>query len=69
MVAGMVFAGLAFVVAGVVQLQIQSSMETLRGGEAKLVITNELTDTVQLQLDGSIPFNLSYEYPVWLASY
>ncbi len=40
MVIGMILAGLAFVVAGFVQLKVQTSQQILKSGESKLMIYN-----------------------------
>ena len=56
MVVGMILAGLAFVVAGFVQLKVQSSEETLKPGQSKLVVYNTAPFVVDYQLEGSDGF-------------
>lgn len=50
MVVGMFLAGLAFMVAGFVQLTVQNSQTHLTSGQAKGVFTNTLPFPLQLQL-------------------
>lgn len=50
MVVGMFLAGLAFMVAGFVQLTVQNSQTHLTSGQAKGVFTNTLPLPLQLQL-------------------
>ena len=67
MVAGMVLGGLAFLVAGFVQLKVQSADDTLGAMEAKVVFTNGVQDPGQLmfQYEGQVPFNLSHGMVSW----
>lgn len=52
MVTGMLLASLAFVLAGLVQLQVQAVDKTLKAGETKLVLFNALP------ADTPIPFRI-----------
>ena len=61
MVVGMFLGSLAFVVAGIVQLQVQISLDNLTPGEAKVVFTNTFPDTLELQLEGQ-DFNTTIAY-------
>ena len=60
MVVGMFLGSLAFVVAGIVQLQVQVSLDNLTPGEAKVVFTNTFPDTLQLQLGQDFNTTLAY---------
>ena len=42
MVVGMAIAGLAFVVAGFVELKIQANADLLKPGQSKVIITNTI---------------------------
>ena len=53
MVVGMVLAGLSFVVAGFVQLKVQSSEQFLKAGESKLIIYNGAYPSFSYNLVGS----------------
>ena len=59
MVLGMLFGGLAFVVAGFVQLKVQSAQKALDTGESKLAIYNTASFPVHYQLEGSDHFEIS----------
>ncbi len=59
MVVGMLLAGVAFVVAGVVQLEVQASDHYLKSGEAKAVIINGLSEILHMQI-GSEIFDQSF---------
>ena len=63
----MVLGGLAFLVAGLVQLKVQSADDSLGGMEAKVIFTNGVQDPGQLmfQYEGEAPFNLSYGEVSW----
>lgn len=52
MVVGMVLAGLAFVVAGFVQLKLQSSLQALNAGESRLSIYNNALPSVSYHIEG-----------------
>ena len=52
MVVGMLLAGLAFVLAGLVELKIQSVQETLMEGESKLIVFNSLPNPVSYRVMG-----------------
>lgn len=52
MVVGMILAGLAFVIAGVVQLKLDSTQETLNHGKSKLMIYNSAPFTVNYDIKG-----------------
>ena len=62
MVAGMVLGGLAFLVAGFVQLKVQAADDSLGAGEAKVIFTNGIQDPGYLlfQYEEESSFNLSY---------
>lgn len=65
MVVGMVLAGLAFVVAGFVQLKLQSSQLALSSGESKLIIYNNALPSLSYHIEGSNGFestNLTLNY-------
>lgn len=57
MVVGMILAGLAFVVAGFVQLKLQGAQELLKSGESKLVIYNNAPFAIDYSLVGIDGFN------------
>ncbi len=50
MVVGMAIAGLAFIVAGVVQISVQNAAINLKAGESKLVLVNTSPQDMQLSL-------------------
>ena len=52
MVVGMFIAGLAFVVAGFVQLAVQDTEVNLRADESKAVFVNTLPGEVQFNITG-----------------
>lgn len=55
MVIGMLLAGLAFVVAGFVQIKLQSVQETLKEGQSKLILFNNLPNPVLYEVEGIDP--------------
>ena len=59
MVVGMLLAGLAFVVAGFVQLKLQSAQETLKPGESKLMVYNSAPFAVDYRLEGVNGFDMN----------
>ena len=63
----MVLGGLAFLVAGFVQLKVQSADDALGAMEAKVIFTNGVQDPGQLmfQYEGQVPFNLSHGMVSW----
>ena len=63
----MVLGGLAFFVAGFVQLKVQAAEDALGGMEAEVIFTNGVQDPGQLlfQYEGQVPFNLSYGMVSW----
>ncbi len=50
MVVGMAIAGLAFIVAGFVQISVQNAALNLKAGESKLVLVNTSPQDMQLSL-------------------
>lgn len=61
MVIGMLIAGLAFAVAGIVEIQVQKSEETLKEGESKLVIHNAAREELFFNITNIESFNLPNE--------
>lgn len=55
MVIGMVLAGLSFVIAGFIELKVQSSQQKLNSGESKLFLFNgaETSFSYELKYNGS----------------
>lgn len=53
MVVGMLLGGLAFVVAGFVQLRVQSVLETLGAGQSKLVIYNNAPFDINCEIEAT----------------
>lgn len=51
MVVGMILAGLAFIVAGIIQLKLQSIQGVLQEGESKLVIYNHASQLVEYRIN------------------
>ena len=51
MVIGMFLGGLAFVIAGVVQFEVQAGDKTLKDGETKLVMFNALSYEAQFSIN------------------
>ena len=62
MVVGMLIAGLAFAVAGIVEIQVQKAEETLKEGQSKLVVHNAAPDSLSFNIIGKEfeAFNLTY---------
>ncbi len=52
MVVGMLLAGLAFAVAGIIQLRLQSVQSTLKIGESKLIIYNSAEFPIDYNIEG-----------------
>lgn len=52
MVIGMIFGGLAFVIAGFVQLNVQSAQQTLKSGESKLILFNNAPFPLEYNIIG-----------------
>ncbi|XP_065888758.1 solute carrier family 15 member 2-like [Dysidea avara] len=71
MVCGMVLAGLAFLIAGFVQLQVESSFNFPKSGEARATFTNVIPDSeITVQVAGtSRTFTVAYEQNIeWFTS-
>ena len=51
MVVGMLLGSLAFVIAGVVQFEVQAGDKTLKAGESKLVVFNALPYQVDFDVE------------------
>ena len=59
MVVGMFLAGVAFFIAAVLELHIQSVSDNLQKGESRVIITNTLPMPVEIQFDNGDPYNLT----------
>ena len=59
MVVGMLLAGLAFMVAGFVDLRVQSVQNSLNEGESRLILYNNLPGDVSYQLEDEMDSNFS----------
>lgn len=56
----MILAGLAFVVAGFIQLKLQSVQQTLKSGESKVMIYNSAPFPLHFYLNGSQGFSTNH---------